>query len=186
MCVTRMRPSGESLALAMLNTYYSKGCDSQEQFKDFKISKDKTYQTHLNKHYVIWIDLTGVYNELDDEQDFVIKFEESVLKDLKRTYKLFNFNNLSLREDIIKLNRELGERFIILIDEWDIIFREQEENRELGYKYLEFLNQTFRSSDVSDCIDLLYMTGIYPIKRYTDKSTLSMFKEYNMITLLGL
>ena len=186
MCITRMRRSGKSLALAMLNAYYSKDCDSQEQFKDLKISKDKTYKTHLNKHYVIWIDLTGVYNELDDEEDFVVKFEESVLKDLKRTYKLFDFNNLSLREAIIKLNRELDERFIILIDEWDLIFREQEENRELGYKYLEFLNQTFTSCDVSDCIELVYMTGIYPIKRYTDKSTLSMFKEYNMITPFGL
>ena len=186
MCVTRMRRSGKSMALGMLNAYYSKGCDSQEQFKNLKISKDESYQTHLNKHYVFWIDLTGVYCEMDDEEDFVVKFEESVLKDLKRTYKLFDFNNLSLREAIIKLNRELDERFIILIDEWDLIFREQEENRELGYKYLEFLNQTFTSCDVSDCIDLVYMTGIYPIKRYTDKSILSMFKEYNMITPFGL
>ena len=35
MCVTRMRRSGKIIALAMLNAYFSKGCDSQEQFKDF-------------------------------------------------------------------------------------------------------------------------------------------------------
>ncbi len=82
MCVTRMRRSCKSLALAMLNAYYSKGCDSQEQFKDLKISKDKTYQTHLNKHNVIWIDLTGIYCSIRDKNDFLKEFEETVLDDL--------------------------------------------------------------------------------------------------------
>ena len=177
MCITRMRRSGKSLAIAMLNAYYSRGCDSKEQFKNLKISKDESYETHLNKHNVIWIDLTGGYCDIRDKNDFLKELEESVLDDLKDSYE----DILTDEEDTIskclrKINSITEERFIIFIDEWDIIFREQEENRELGYKYLEYLNQTFTSSDVSDCIDLVYMTGIYPIKRYTDKSTLSMFK----------
>ena len=152
-----------------------------------KISKDKSYEIHLNKHNVIWIDLTGIYCSIRDKNDFLKEFEETVLDDLKDSYE----NILTDYEDTIvkclkKIKSITGERFIILIDEWDLIFREQEENRELGYTYLKFLNQTFTSSDVSDCIELVYMTGIYPIKRNTDKSTLSMFKEYNMITPFGL
>ena len=39
----------------------------------------------------------------------------------------------------------------------------------------------FKSSDVSSCIDLVYITGILPIKRYTTQSALNMFIEYNML-----
>ena len=37
MCVTRPRRFGKSLALSMLNAYYSKGCDSKELSKDLVI-----------------------------------------------------------------------------------------------------------------------------------------------------
>ena len=44
-----------------------------------------------------------------------------------------------------------------------------------------FLRDLFKSSDVSSCIDLVYMTGILPIRRYSTQSTLNMFTEYNML-----
>ena len=34
---------------------------------------------------------------------------------------------------------------------------------------------------ISDCIDLVYMTGILPIKRYNSQSSLNNFTEYNML-----
>ena len=37
--VTRPRRFGKTLALSMLNAYYSKGCDSKELFKDLKYQK---------------------------------------------------------------------------------------------------------------------------------------------------
>lgn len=40
MCVTRPRRFGKTMALKMLNAYYSKKNDSRELFKDLKISKD--------------------------------------------------------------------------------------------------------------------------------------------------
>ena len=49
MCVTRPRRFGKSMALAMLNAYYSKGCDSKELFKGLKIENDESYLKHLNK-----------------------------------------------------------------------------------------------------------------------------------------
>ena len=81
----------------------------------------------------------------------------------------------------MKINQTLNERFIFLIDEWDIIYREQENNFKLCNEYTEFLRNLFKSYDVSSCIDLVYMTGILPIKRYSTQSTLNMFTEYNMI-----
>ena len=52
MCVTRPRRFGKTLALSMLNAYYSKGCDSKELLKDLKISKDSSFDKHLNKHTI--------------------------------------------------------------------------------------------------------------------------------------
>ena len=40
MCVTRPRRFGKSMALSLLNAYYSKGCDSRELFKDLKAYSD--------------------------------------------------------------------------------------------------------------------------------------------------
>ena len=49
-----------------------------------------------------------------------------------------------------------------------------------------FLRSLFKSSDVSSCIDLVYMPGILPIRRYRTQSNLNMFTEYNMIRSRGL
>ena len=97
-----------------------------------------------------------------------------------------SLTNLTLGESIIEINSETNERFIFLIDEWDVIYREQENNKKLCDEYIELLRNLFKSSDVSACIDLVYMTGILPIRRYSTQSTLNMFTEYNMINPRGL
>ena len=88
---------------------------------------------------------------------------------------------LFLANTLIKIKSELNERFIFLIDEWDVIFREEEYNNKLCDEYTMFLRDLFKSSDATACIDLVYMTGIFPIRRYSTQSTLNMFTEYNMI-----
>lgn len=66
MCITRPRRFGKTLAISMLNAYYSKGCDSKELFKNLKISKDSSFESHLNKHNVIWIDMGDVYTSISE------------------------------------------------------------------------------------------------------------------------
>ena len=87
----------------------------------------------------------------------------------------------TISKAIIRINSKLNERFIFLIDEWDVIYREQEYNTKLCDEYTELLRNLFKSSNVSSCIDLVYMTGILPIRRYSTQSTLNMFTEYDMI-----
>ncbi len=43
MCVTRPRRFGKTMALSMLNAYYSKGSNSKDLFKELKIAKDESY-----------------------------------------------------------------------------------------------------------------------------------------------
>ena len=186
MCVTRPRRFGKTLALSMLNAYYSKGCDSRELFKDLKISKDPSFESHLNKHNVIWVDMAEVYTYLDDKDDFLEKLNAEVVHELAKNYGDLDFSGLKLGEVIRLINSERGETFIFLIDEWDVIYREQEHNRELCDSYTEFLRSLFKSSRSSSCYDLVYMTGILPIRRYSTQSTLNMFTECNMLEPGGL
>ncbi len=186
MCVTRPRRFGKTMALSMLNAYYSKGSNSKAMFDKLNIAKDETYLKHLNKHNVIWIDMADLYTDIDDKNMFIKKLKFNILRDLKNYYTAINFTDLTLGESIVEINSKLNEKFIFLIDEWDVIFREQENNLKLCNEYTNFLRNLFKSSIVARCIDLVYMTGILPIKRYSSESTLNMFKEYNMINARGL
>ena len=182
MCVTRPRRFGKTMALSMLNAYYSKGCDSLSLFDKLNITSDSSYLEHLNKHNVIWIDMASLYTDIRDKNDFFKELETNLLDDLNDAFPnvLKEMDN-TISKAIIRINSKLNERFIFLIDEWDVIYREQEYNTKLCDEYTELLRNLFKSSNVSSCIDLVYMTGILPIRRYSTQSTLNMFTEYNML-----
>ena len=179
LCVTRPRRFGKTMALSMLNAYYSKGCDSNELFNKLNISNDRTYLAHLNKHNVIWVDMAGIY--ADSKNNFLNALVKYIIRDLNEKFpNILTDDENTIGRAIKTINSELGERFIFLIDEWDVIFRE-EPNSGLCDDYIMFLRSLFKSSDVSSCFDLVYMTGILPIKRYSTESALNMFEEYNML-----
>ena len=181
MCITRPRRFGKTMALSMLNAYYSTGCDSKVIFDKLQIANDESYLEHLNKHNVIWIDMASLYTNIENKDELVVELKKRILADLKEKYVNMNLTNLLLSDAIIEINSKLNERFIFLIDEWDVVFREQENNKKLCDDYIMFLRGLFKASDVSACIDLVYMTGILPIKRYNSQSSLNNFIEYNML-----
>ena len=182
MCVTRPRRFGKSMALSMLNAYYSKGCESSNIFDELKISKDPSYLTHLNKHNVIYIDMFSIYTTVKNKNDFFKELVTNFLDDINEAYPnvLKDIDN-TIGKAIIRINSRLNERFIFLIDEWDVIYREKGNDKKLCEEYTDFLRNLFKSADISSCIDLVYMTGILPIKRYSTESSMNMFKEYNML-----
>ena len=70
-----------------------------------------------------------------------------------------------------------GRQSVILIDEWDCLFREYKDNTEAQRKYLDFLRSWMKDQSY---VALAYMTGILPIKKYGTHSALNMFMEYSM------
>ncbi len=179
MCVTRPRRFGKTMTLSMLNAYYSKGCDSKDLFANFKIANDPSFLEHLNKHNVIWVDMASLFSDSGDA--FLKELVKYVIKDLDESFpKVLTDDEDTIGKAIRVINDKLGERFIFLIDEWDVIFRE-EPGSKLCDEYIKLLRSLFKSSDVSECFDLVYMTGIMPIKRYSTESALNMFDEYNML-----
>ena len=57
-CVTRARRFGKSMAAKMLCAYYDHSCQSRELFADLKIARDPSFEEHLNRYPVIYLDVT--------------------------------------------------------------------------------------------------------------------------------
>jgi len=79
---------------------------------------------------------------------------------------------------IQKIYEETKHPFIIIIDEWDCIFRELKTNKSAQKIYLDFLRDFLKDKAY---IHLIYMTGILPIKKYGIHSALNTFDEYSML-----
>ena len=65
-CVTRCRRFGKSMAAKMLAAYYDKSCDSRSLFADLQIVENPTFEEHLNKYPVIYLDMTSFVTRYKD------------------------------------------------------------------------------------------------------------------------
>ena len=79
-CVTRSRRFGKSMAAKMLAAYYDKSCDSHKLFADLQIAQHPTFEEHLNKYPVIYLDLSAFAIELG-KRDIVNRIMKALPQD---------------------------------------------------------------------------------------------------------
>ncbi|MCM1258986.1 MAG: ATP-binding protein [Roseburia sp.] len=176
-CVSRPRRFGKSMALNMLAAYYSQGCDSREFFAGLKIEKEETFQEHLNKYNVIFLNMQQFLIEAK-KQEVTEYLEQEVLEELREEYGEFlKGRETGLAAALRKIHAKTKKKFIILIDEWDCVMRERQKSEELQKQYLDFLRNLLKDQHY---VALAYMTGILPVKKYGEHSALNMFWEYSM------
>ena len=181
-CVSRPRRFGKSMMTSLMNAYYSKGCDSKTLFDNLNIAKDPSYLEHLNKHHVIWIDIQEEIRLNNNNADTVLSFiTEGVIKELEEEFQS-TFAQRNIPYALRQLNLQQGLSFIIIIDEWDAVFRDCSHNKKLEKEYIEFLGGLFKDEkSQKKFISLAYITGILPLARYKSQSALNNFKEYTML-----
>lgn len=178
LCVSRPRRFGKSMAADMLTAYYSRGCDSKELFQGLKIADDQDFEKHLNKYNTIFINVQEFLSRTSDIYKLIDRIQRIVLRDIQREYpEIDYFDKDDLSECMQDIYEETGIPFVMIIDEWDCIFREYKNDKEAQEKYLDFLRDTLKDKRY---IQLVYMTGILPIKKYGTHSALNMFSEYSM------
>ncbi|MCD7893498.1 MAG: AAA family ATPase [Erysipelotrichaceae bacterium] len=115
-CFSRPRRFGKSTDAKMLSAYYSKGCDSTLLFNDLKISHESSYQEHLNKYNVIYIDMQYFYNMSVSVTDMIDLINEELIDEINENYHIsLRRNKLSLLLNAIYGKK--GEQFIFIIDE---------------------------------------------------------------------
>lgn len=180
-CVSRPRRFGKSFAAKMLCAYYDKSCDSRELFADLKIAKSSTFNMYLNKYHVIYLDITWFIAIVGDIRNTVKYLQQEVIKELREVFPAVTDENRSLPLALSDINDVIGQKFIIIIDEWDALFREAKDDTALQQEYIQLLRGLFKSSQTDKMIEAAYMTGILPIKKYGTQSALTDFREYTMI-----
>ena len=180
-CISRPRRFGKSFAAQMLCAYYDKTCDSSGLFDDLKIAgKDEnssTYKQHLNKYDVIYLDMTNIMGKAG-AKNAVSFIQERVTKELLEAYPKLTAGNV-FDELLIRAVELTGNKFIMIIDEWDAPIREVPE---IEREYLDFLRMLFKGSGTTSRIfAAVYMTGILPIKKDGSQSAISDFQEFSMV-----
>ena len=176
MCISRPRRFGKSMAVDMLAAYYGKDYDSAPLFDGLEISHCETFSTHLNKYNVFKINMQEFLSMTQNVDKMLKVLQKRLIKELKYNYPEYvDCDNLVFAmQDIFSYT---GQSFIVLIDEWDCLFREYKQDEEAQRKYLDFLRVWLKDKAY---IALAYMTGILPIKKYGTHSALNMFMEYSM------
>lgn len=164
----------------MPGVYYSRGCDSAPLFQGLKIEGEESYKEHLNQHHVIRLDVQRFVEKKRDLDVFIAEIEHRVAEELIQEFPECGNLSPALRlKDVLDRIFSLTQKgFIFMIDEWDCVFRMAKERTEIQKDYLDFLRGLFKGAEYAE---LVYMTGILPIKKYGEHSAINIFDEYSVV-----
>ena len=179
LCISRPRRFGKSIAANMLAAYYSCECDSKELFRRFEIAKSSDFEKYLNQYDTIFLNMQEFLSQSSTMEEMISLVRKSVLWELLGKYPDYRyFDNTNLTRTMQDVYSYSKIPFVIIIDEWDCIFREAKFHKNEQEQYLGFLRDLLKDKAY---IHLVYMTGILPIKKYGTHSALNMFDEFSMI-----
>ncbi len=175
-CISRPRRFGKSMAANMLAAYYDREADTESLFQTLRIGQSASFKDHLNQYDVIKVNMQDFLSATSSIEEMLVLLTKRLLRELKNKYPEQTADD-SLVFAMQDIYAHTKHPFVILIDEWDCMFREYRDDREAQKKYLDFL-RTWLKDKVY--VALAYMTGILPIKKYGTHSALNMFTEYAM------
>ncbi len=204
----RPRRFGKTLTARMLASFFSRGDDCREMFANLKIaafSPDREvdgitlpadWGTYLNQSDVIYWDMISLMdgfracqryraNQAECVADIVDYMEQATLAEIRTDPRLDARIRESSSDATGSLRQALlasGSTFVLIMDEWDLLFRDHRDDLALQQKFIDFLKGLFKSSDGLSCFSLVYLTGILPIKKYRSQSALNNFREHTLLT----
>lgn len=167
----------------MGRTAYGKKNDAKTLFENLKIAEDSSFEKHLNKYHVVWLNMQDFLSAADDIEGVINRIRNSLIKEIKKEIAQIgivreHYDIEDLKDCLYDLYKYTYTPYVFVIDEWDCIFREYRENEKIQKAYLDFLRDLLKDEEY---VALAYMTGILPIKKYGSHSALNMFDEFSMI-----
>lgn len=183
--VSRPRRFGKTMAADMICAYYGMDAGSRSLFESRKLADGKTagdakeWDVYLGKFDVIRMVMTDFLEDSKDIDDMISYLTNEITSELMAAFPDVDYGTrIKLRTVMDKIYGKTGHQFVVVIDEWDVVFRMWQDDKEGHTKYLDFLRDIMKDKTY---IALAYMTGILPIKKYGQHSALNMFTEYSMI-----
>lgn len=181
-CNSRPRRFGKSITANMLTAYYSRGFDSRAMFSDLAIGKSADFTKHLNQYDVIHLDIQWCLEPAGGAEFVVSYITQKTLEELRTCFPGILPENLnSLPDALSYIHTATGRKFIVIIDEWDVLIRDESGNQAVQDAYIRFLCGMFKGTEATKYIQLAYLTGILPIKKVKTQSALNNFDEFTML-----
>ena len=185
--VSRPRRFGKTTTVDMLCAYYSCTSENRDLFENLKISgispdtnkPEQTWDRYLGSFDVIRLVMTRFFKKNISVSESLSKLQCLVSREIKQAYPDKDYyNEADLIQTLDDAYSEKKKQIVIVIDEWDAVFRARPDDNEGQTEYLDFLRDLMKDNNN---IALAYMTGILPIKKYGQHSALNMFTEYSMM-----
>ena len=180
-CNSRPRRFGKSITADMLTAYYCKGCSSEEMFSSLEIGQAPDFTKYLNRYDVIHLDIQWCMEPAGGPENVVSYITEKTILELRNYYpEILPDSIKSLPEALSCINTATGQKFVVIIDEWDVLIRDASTDLVVQEEYINFLRGMFKGSEPTKYIQLAYLTGILPIKKIKTQSALNNSAEFTM------
>ena len=128
------------MAADMLAAYYDRGEDSAPLFHSLKISNAASYQQHLNQYDVLKVNMQEFLSMTHSMDEMLTMLQKYLVFDLTDHFQEVRFRDENNLIQVMKdIYAKTKRSFVILIDEWDCLFREYQQNQDAQKKYLDFL-----------------------------------------------
>ena len=181
-CNSRPRRFGKSITTEMLAAYYGKNCDSKDMFSRLTIGKSETFKKYLNQYDVILFDVQWCMMDAGSPEETVAYINEHLVQELKNVYQDVELENVKTACGAMSaINAEKGVRFVVIIDEWDVLIRDESAKEDVQKEYIDFLRGMFKGVEPTKYIQLAYLTGILPIKKEKAQSAVNNLDEFTML-----
>ncbi len=185
-CISRPRRFGKTMAADMICAYYDREADSRAMFEKLNLANNckhyynkQAWDIYLEKFEVLRFVITDFMGGCNSVSEMLQNLTDEISEDILEKYpEIKSDKQLNLRSILNKIYGKTKRQFVIVIDEWDAVFRIWKNNKEEYTKYLDFLRNLLKDRPY---VALAYMTGILPIKKYGQHSALNMFDEYSML-----
>lgn len=179
-CITRPRRFGKTVMANMVGAFFGKTDEEEGIFERLAISREKEYDTHLNKHNVIYIDFSRGTEGCKSYTQYIDRIGNGILEDLIAAYPDCGLSKMIPVWDALqKVFEKAKSKFIFVMDEWDAVFYMPFITKADQKEYLLFLKWLLKDQSY---VKFAYMTGVLPIAKYSSDSELNMFVEYDMVT----
>ena len=177
--VSRPRRFGKTMAADMICAYYDREADSRGLFEKRKLAQTAGWDEFLGKFDVIHLVMTRFFKSRITVNEALTNMQKIVIRDFKRAYPDVELmSDTDLIQTIDDVYTAKDRQAVIVIDEWDAVFRERPDDKDGQTEYLDYLRDLLKDNRH---VALAYMTGILPIKKYGQHSALNMFTEYSMM-----
>ena len=177
--VSRPRRFGKTMAADMICAYYDREADSRGLFEKRKLAQTAGWDEFLGKFDVIHLVMTRFFKSRITVNEALTNMQKIVIRDFKRAYPDVELmSDTDLIQTIDDVYTAKDRQAVIVIDEWDAVFRERPDDKDGQTEYLDYLRDLLKDNRH---VALAYMTGILPIKKYGQHCALNMFTEYSMM-----